>query len=233
MIYQQVKGELVLAQVISDYNIDSSDWIAKSPKWIQDCLSDLRILSEMELQKETITVIDNKVLLPCEIKSLETVEYNGYEITREEITTNKSTHLTYQLLHDSYIKFPDEVYFTNGDTVTIYWKGYRTSLSTKYNIFMPDVPDNQDVINACAVYILLKYLHHGYTHSVFNLRESSPYTNPAVMYAGFDGKSGLKLIARNSAKTLDKAEMDYISARASTLNENPISRTKLKFKRNV
>lgn len=234
MIYRMINGEQAIANTIADYNIDNADWIAKCPKWINDCLDDLKIISDFETFVEDIQIIDNKVLLPCAIKSLKAVQVNDIEFTVEDtITGRNSDEYTYTILNNSYILFNTNLIFTNGSKATIYYKMFPLKLSSLYNIYIPSIPDNQDVMNAISMFILTKYLQNGYTHKVFNLNNNNPYTNPALAYNGADGFSGLKLKARNSVKKMDRNTMLTVEYRQAMLNNDITQARNTKFGRNV
>jgi len=230
MIYRLINGEQVLAKVISNFNLDNSDWIAKSPQWMLDGLSDMRITGNTETYHKTVEIVDRKAKLPCDIKSLVNVEYQGMPMDREDIVTGiKTDTLTYQLLHNDYILLNQE-YFYPHETVTFYFKSLPMTLSPTYNIYLPEVPDNFDVIQALTYYILMQYLMHGYTHKIFNINNNNPFTNPALKYYGADEKSGLRLVARNSINSLDKNAMENVQDRAASLNTNPSARRNRTFK---
>lgn len=233
MIYRLVNGEAVIAQVISDFNIDNSDWIIKSPKWILDCMEDIRVVSHLEPQTINKEIVNNKVELPCHIKNLKAVIYNDAQIDREDIIDNESDTLTYRLLGNNYIELNTNIYFPNGDKVEIIYQSLPVVKSTLYNVFMPMIPDNFDVINAAANYVLIKYLQQGYSHAVYSLNNNNIYTNPALAYYGPDNKSGLRMVARNSINSLDADTMYNIQNRLHSLNSNYVNTRKFKTKGNV
>ncbi len=231
MIYRLINGEQVIAKVISNFNLDNSDWIAKSPQWILDGLSDIRITSHLEVQSKEVEIVDRKITLPCDIKSLVNIEYNGDRVIREDIVTGEdSEDLTYQLLHNNDVLF-NSTYFYNGDVATIYFKSLPMTISPIYNIYIPSVPDNFDVIEALTYYVLMKYLLHGYKHKLFNLESNNLITNPSLRFYGPDMKSGLRLVARNSINSPDKDAQSNIQDRAAMLNENPVGRRNRQFKK--
>ena len=120
MIYRLINGEQVIAKVISNFNLDNSDWIAKSPQWILDGLSDIRVTSNLETQSREVEIVDRKITLPCDIKSLVNIEYNGERVIREEIVTGEDkVSLTYQLLHNNDVLFNTK-FFNRGDTAKVY-----------------------------------------------------------------------------------------------------------------
>jgi len=229
MIYRLINGEQVLAKVISMFNLDTSDWIAKSSQWMLDGLSDIRIAANLEIQHKEVLIVDRKAKLPCDIKTLLNVEYKGEYLDRADIVTGEDINNTYQLLHNNYIML-NNIHFYPHETVTFYFKGLPITLSPTYNIYLPEVPDNFDVIQALSYYILIQYLMHGYTHNVFSLNSNNPFTNPALKYWGADEKSGLRLVARNSVNTPDKNAMENIQDRAASLNTNRIARRHKTFK---
>lgn len=230
MIYRLINGEQVLAKVITMFNIDNSDWIAKSSQWLLDGLSDMRITANTETYSRTVEIVDRKAKLPCDIKSLVDVEYNNERITRENITTGiKDDVLTYQLLHNNYILLNQD-YFYPDESVTFYFKSLPITLSKLYNVYLPEVPDNFDVIQALAYYVLTQYLMHGYKHTIFDLNSNNSFTNPAIIYYGLDRKSGLRLVARNSINSLDAHAMENLQDRAASLNTNPEARRIRTFK---
>lgn len=230
MIYRLINGEQVLAKVITTFNIDNSDWIAKAPQWILDGLSDMRVTSQTEIYSKTVDIVDRKAKLPCDIKSLVSVSYKGDQLSKETITTGiKNDILTYQLLHNNYILLNQEHFYPH-ETVTFYFKSLPMTLSPLYNIYISSVPDNHDVITALTYYVLMQYLMYGYSHKIFSLNDNSQFTNPALIYYGADRMSGLRLVARNSINSLDADGMANLQDRAASLNTNRAARRNRTFK---
>lgn len=224
MIYRLINGDSVIGSVISKFNIDNSDWIAKSPQWILDCLDDIRIVSDLETHESELTIVDNKILLPCDIKSLKGVVYNDTRVYAEDSLDGKTDGVTYKLLNNNYLLFNRNYTFDNGETALLYWKGFPISDTSIYNIPFPMIPDNSDLVEAISYYILMLYLQHGYKHPVFDLNSNNMFTNPALKYYGADNKSGLRLVARNSVKTLNADERYNLNQRLSMLNSNEASK---------
>jgi hypothetical protein len=234
MVYKEVNGEQVLARTISTFNIDNSDWIAKSPKWIDECLKDLKLISELEIRYEDCTIVDNKFLLPCDSDSVQAIEYNEtYVDLTDTITGKNSDYLSMQFVNNNYGLLNLNLTFDEGETVRVYYKGVNLKASKLYNILIPNVPDNDDVFEAMSYFILIRYLQNGYTHPIYNLNSNSHVTNPFLLYYGYDNITGLRIRARNSAKKLNKLQMNNIIARQRSLNENHSKYVAYKFRKDV
>jgi hypothetical protein len=71
MSYRVVNSKICLATVYDRFNIDYSDWEGRSPAWIENALSDMKIHRNYENVELTKEVIDHKIELPCDIKLLD------------------------------------------------------------------------------------------------------------------------------------------------------------------
>jgi hypothetical protein len=221
-----ISGSNVIANVQDTFNIDGSDWIQRAANWINKALADIGVTSELPIQVKEVQAEEYKVELPCDIKSLEAVEVDGYRIyrTRSIISPHEDNKyadyhiVTYKVLGDNYIEFETGNEYFRDVTVKIHFKSFQYEIFKPYDIKVPLVPDLEIVQDAIAAYIMIKILGRGYKHPVFSLNNNNPATNPYLMYYGVTGKSGLRKKARLKIKGMDKDERERVSVSARSFN---------------
>jgi hypothetical protein len=226
MIYRLISASNVIANVQDSFNINDSDWIGRAANWINHCLSDLGVKSELKVLSKTIKAIDYRIELPCEIKSLEAVEINNIRVVSSNQIANTNiednrypyNEITYVVQGDNYIQLETENEVYKDIDVVIHYKSFPLELFKPFGIYLPYVPDIDIVQEAIATYIMIKILTRGYSHNVFNLNSQSPATNPYLAYYGLPGMVGLRKKARLAIKRMDKDAYEQASASIRSLN---------------
>ena len=226
MIYRLISASNVIANVQDSFNVNDSDWIGRAANWINHCLSDLGVKSELETLHKTIEAIDYRIELPCDIKSLEAVEINNRRIlssnqiatTRTEDYRQSYNEITYVVQGDNYIQLETENELYRDIDVTIHFKSFPLELFKPFGIYLPYVPDIDIVQDAIATYIMVKILTRGYSHNVLNLNSQNPATNPYIAYYGLPGLVGLRKKARLAIKRMDKDAYERASASIRSFN---------------
>lgn len=198
MIYNYTSLSYLQARVVNNFGIEFSDWKLRSAEWVGEGLGLMNIYPELESVYEDVTVSEHLALIPCNLKVLEAVFYNGSRLTRSTAITNRDNDLieeqaydtdSYDLTAGGYIRTT----FESGQ-VTFYFRRIPVD-----NEGYPKVPDDEKVIEALSWFILLRMLGRGYKHSVFNDYEKLEFKvmgqrNPTSLFAQ----------ARNSASDPDE-----------------------------
>jgi hypothetical protein len=219
MLYKTKSGKEVISRTIDKFNIDYSDWIPRSPLWIQDGLSDMDIVLGYEHATETLTVTNYVVMLPCDLKMLDYISYEGSAL--RNITINKlqypdqtdeaeGSRYVYVLDRQGYAKFG----FTDEDVV-INYRRLPVDYDEDYKSWFPRVPDNDMVMEALCWYILKRMMERGHKHPVFSIDTNNSYTNIQRKY------DYAKAVAKNRISIPDPAERDEISKLMRSFIQNP------------
>lgn len=202
-VYNFISGAQVIGKIDHDLTLDNSDWIAKAPLWIIDCICDLGITLAYEDVRAEVEIIDYQCAIPLNIKLLETITVNNIPLTPHKALNQKFTtdtalinHATkYSVLNNTYITFGVET-----GTAIFYYKIPAVEVVDEYGIVMPKVVDEYYTLEAIKWFIMVKLLQNGYIHPVFNLTQNNPFTNAGMLY------NEMKKKARNSLGTMDQAE---------------------------
>lgn len=219
MVYNWIDGSVVLADVMDRFNIETTDWYNRVGYWIENGLADLKLLPTAQQQCNIVNAKDYMVELPTTNKSLIAVEVMGYRIpnsTQIKKKEHRSSSLSYTLLHNGYIRLEtDDPKFSDVE-VKIYYKGYKREFNKTIHSTIPLVPDKSIVIEALSFYVLKHILGRGYEHPVYSLSGRDPYLNVNIIYAGHDGRGGLRKRAMIEAKTMNLETREKLSARINT-----------------
>ena len=83
-----------------------------------------------------------------------------------------------------YIIVDDRQIELNFDTdfISIQSNEVKTKYSSTYNSELPIIPNNGTLIEAIVSWCMYKMLCRGYKHTVLNLRDNSPATNPYIAW---------------------------------------------------
>lgn len=219
MIYRTKHGKEVIARVIDTFDIEYSDWIARSPLWLQDGLSDLNIVIGYENATEDFTITDYTIQLPCDLKLLDYIVYDGNALRcvnfnllqfPAQVEASDGNRYVYALDRQGNAKFG----FDDED-VTVNYRRLPVDYDNVYKSYFPRVPDDDKVMHALTYYLLLRMMQRGYKHKVYSLESNSPATNIYMLYQQ-EAKR-----ARNSVSDFDPAERDEISKLMRSLLVSP------------
>lgn len=171
-IYKQVSSSLIISRMYDNFAIDYSDWEQRAIEWIGEALSYMNVTAGLLPVYEDRTVSQYRFTLPCPLKALDAIMYNGYRLERDiaingtdSNTINDRYHPTesYSLTRNNQVSTT----FEEG-TVTVYYR----KLAVDCNSY-PMIPDNEKVINACCWYILRNILARGHVHPVFTWKDAN------------------------------------------------------------
>ena len=198
MIYKYISSKNIISKVKRDFNLDYTDWIYLSPEWIGECISQLEIKIALTMAMSEITVSNYRCNIPCDLEVLLGIEYNGYRLNRNNYISrlNKDVDDTSDIIYDSLYEDNEiirnrfrgttlsniESYsvvgnnvldftFEEGDII-IYYKTLPLELDSTFNIYLPLVPDNANLIECISWYIISKILGRGYLHPVFTYKDA-------------------------------------------------------------
>lgn len=218
MIYNTVNSRQVVARIQNNYTINSADWINSCPLWINSCMADMKAFPQMQ-QIDTVVEVSNHIAkLPCHIKALDGIAYNGYilpcmnrQIGRHQDMVSEypiHTYHAYELRGDNYVTTT----FEEGE-ITFYHKALSVEQDPNTGVWFPLIPDQDEVFIAMEHYILIRIMQKGYKVMMFNLESLSPAINPFWAYYGSRERQvpSSRKKATNSMINLDRDTMKYIA----------------------
>ena len=212
MGYRSISGKQIVARMFINHNIDYNTWESYTPEWIAMCLADLKMYGELKNVSKTIEVYNYRFQLPCDIKLLNSIEYEGFRLPRlDENNTHSKTQMEakYHLYSGYMLEKNKDRWVTTTfeeDEVIVHYKAFEVEYDEQTGIYWPYVPDVEQIKAAIESFILTKMLQKGYIHPVYNLRDGNPYTNPALKYDKVDRKK-----AMNSIILSDEDEREEVS----------------------
>lgn len=213
MVTTYISGKELIGRIDNELSIDTTDWIAKAPLWIADCLAELDILPSLEPVKVNVTITNYQCIVPINLKLLDRVVVNNIPL-KPHVAANVHTaedaaainHATrYSIRSDNTTLNTIMEFGVETGTATFYYHIPAVEPIDDYKIVMPKVPNDIFVINAVKWFIMVKLLQRGYVHPIFNLKENNPFTNPGIAW------NNAKFEARNSVSTMDQNERRVIS----------------------
>ena len=203
--------ERLIAKIDNDFNISESDWIPRVAAWVIDALSQMKVLP-MEKKRRTLEVNNRVAIFPCVLNGFDLKVYDsgGREISPVKENgcskpcnaTNKSDSNVAIFVDDhkgvdfmkvaSVTNISNRTFVFNGnnqiylnfDTDEIQVESYEvvTYYSDYFDTDIPYIYDNGLLLEALAWYCLFKYLSRGSTHPVYDLKSTSPVTNPYIQW---------------------------------------------------
>jgi hypothetical protein len=208
--YKYISGKELIGRVSDSFTLDNSQWIFSAPLWIADGIAQLKIPCTLEYTATQATVSAYKCELPCNLKLLIAVEYNGKRLKRLGAFNNMSTNTmatrgysdsdSYEIVGNNWITTT----FEEGDIV-FHYRIPPVEYDKFNDIIIPKVPDDAYVIEALQWFIILKLLYKGFKHPVFSLDGNNEFTNPGIQW------EKNKKRARNSVNIIDADERENIS----------------------
>ena len=200
MVHNLVSIEVVIHRVYNDLNVEYADWTGRAVEWCYNALRSMNLYTTLVPCTQTVTITDYRGVLPCDIRILEAIEYNGYRLAphhqigkyyRPNTALGVHPTETYEITINQNISTT----FKTGE-VLVHYKKLPTEYSHLLQIDVPLIPDNEEVIDALKWYCFKMIISRGYKHSVFNYR----YAN--------DEWNRLRLKARHSVSRLDSNERE-------------------------
>lgn len=208
--YKYIKGKELLGRVAVDFTIDTSQWIHSAPLWIADALAQLKIINTFQYATKEVDVVGHRCELPCNLKLLIAVEYDGRRLRRLGVFNNMSADSLldrgysveegYELVGDNWITTT----FEEG-TIIYHYRVPAADYDKVNDVLIPKIPDDPYVIEALKWYIILHLLYKGFKHPVFDLNSNNEFTNPGLQW------EKNKKRARNSVNIIDADEREQIS----------------------
>lgn len=203
MINDSVNGKLIIASIYDEFNIISRDWESRSPRWILDALKGLNISLEYGYKTETVKIENYKFKLPCRSELVRGIFVNGKPLN---LTRTIGHLLTYDQLELKNIQ--DKRFYTisekritteieSGEAIVVY-ASIPLDWDETTNMYIPRVPDIQEVIENVKWYILKIILARGYKHPVYSLTTNNPLNNPHLRWE--QTKRPARLAARRMTK---------------------------------
>lgn len=225
----QVPLQRLVGKIDNDFNISESDWIPRVAAWTIDALSQMKILP-MERKRRTLEVSNKIAQFPCELNATELKVYdkNGCEIQHlnssnscgcgqtssqhsQEIAIFNDTDRTGVnfMKVGTVVRGNNKNFVLNGnqielnyDTDSIDVETYEvaTYYDDYYDCEVPYIYENGLLLEALAWYCLFKYLSRGSKHQVYDLKSTSPVTNPYIQW------NNIKTKAANSVRKAISSE---------------------------
>lgn len=167
MVYKFEYGEVAISRVFDEFNVNTQDWVARSPYWIARALDTLPIVTVLEPREEFIKISNNVGTLPCSLKSLRAIIYDGATVDRKGyINPGDSSEPYYTINNNNTITF----YISNCQ-VLVKYKGIPVRYNDKYQMEVPKIPDVEEAIDYVQWFIFEKILTRGYKHHLFSYKD--------------------------------------------------------------
>lgn len=214
MTYKLISSKVVIGRVFDRFNINYSGFLPRVPNWVNSAIKQLESFPELVPDNNEGTVADYKCALPDDLAVLDGISYLGQLLPRIPRINEYDATKMGNLYHKNYnYQFDKKGYiitsFEEG-TVTFYYQKYLAELDTVTKLYFPLIPDNEVLLDALDHYIIYRCLQRNHKVIGYNLRDNSPYTNPALYW-------DTKLPAvRNSISSFDLEERHAISSQIRT-----------------
>lgn len=198
MIYKSVSASSVLLKIVQDFGLGSNNWKDSGIEWIGEALEQIGNCSGMTYYFTTLKVKNHTAIIPCNIYELHMVEYNNAPLRmnngKRKLNFNpltningvESTIFTYVDLENGTTKelttitattFLEQEYydlvpnmiktsFSEGE-INIYGIGFEIGEDG-----LPTVPDTFYHKEACAFFILYKWLGRGNKHNTWDVKSA-------------------------------------------------------------
>lgn len=171
MEYKLISSNAIIAKVYRDFKPSNSAWIVDAFEWIGEALDIMKCYPGFEEIHDEFEVIDHRVKLPCDIKSLRVILYKGARLQRNGNTNGTIPHNIAHLpiCHDeSYGLNPNyiETTFKEG-CIIIYYKRIPVDCDG-----FPMIPESTKVTQALSWYIMRGMLLRGFKHQVISFGDA-------------------------------------------------------------
>lgn len=170
MVYKVTSSDRVIARVFRDFKPNNSAWVKDAIEWIGEGLEIIGSYAQYERKPICVKIIDYKGKLPCELESIEGVEYDGHRLPYSSATNsvanccaNLPVHSTeYCSFNPNYI----QTSFPTGEVII-----YAQVLPTDNKGF-PMIPDDALTIIALSWKVMAALCLRGLTHPVINFEKA-------------------------------------------------------------
>lgn len=230
MILQWINPSEVVSSVFDEYNIKSTDFIQRTPNWIDKVLQELNINKNYKPHIIKGAFSSYRFYIGDYVKKIDEVYINDHlakynnefiventtlESNRElYITGDQDSNIAYSLIDGKptiveqkqanvyYYYIENQFLHTNIEcgNIKMYAHSRLCVLDDVTGLYFPLIPDEVHTKNAIQCFILKTIIMRGYVHPLLNLRENNPFVNPAIKY-----KTELDL-ARVAINSMNKAE---------------------------
>lgn len=220
MIYNLKNSRSVIYKVDDTFNIEGEEWQSRAPEWIVNAMLEIKPVMALIETKQTIVVSNYKFKLPCELKVLGSIEYEGVRLERK--TRYTMTGKEADRMIGFYSLTPNGWGYVDGieeGNIEIIYKHYPYIFDTEINRQIPLIPDNEVVETALMWYITRQLMYRGYKHPVLTFASNSKDINPAIAWTWWkeeakrainrlddDGK--MQLVIKNNS-LIDFSYLDY------------------------
>jgi len=209
---QYISGKELIGRIDHDLSFDNTDWIAKAPLWIADCISLMDLTPALQPVYVDVAISNYQCNVPLNMKVLDNVVVNNIPLIPHKannakyhddaISINNATRYATRLDEATMITIME--FGVETGTARFYYHIPAVEVVDEYNVVMPKVIDDNFVFECVKYFILMRMLQRGYVHPVFTLKENNPFTNAGLLWKEYEAK------ARNHVSTLDQAELKVL-----------------------
>lgn len=218
MIHSFVSSSIVVGEVYDNYNIQSSTWEGKAPMWIYHALGKIGI-NRFTVDRDPILIdfTENRFQIPYDATLIKKLHF--FEDEPDEKDYDKS-------IIPGEIKIPfsqrglwihtlelEEGY------VLVKYKSLPAENNTILKQTFPLIPNDEILLEALRVYLLMQILMTGYVHPIYNLSVNNPWTNPQFMF------KDLVKLAKISVGRMDPLDRHKVSKQINTFISAQLSTT--------
>lgn len=224
MIYNRISSKYFVASVTDRFNIKDFDFEPRVPFWVGRALQRIKVYNLLEPKKLKTDIIDYKVKLPCHLKLVERIVYDGQPLYSNQIINrvnvndieNLNSTLKNVIGQTKSVEFDGNGYaifsFEEGE-IEIYYLGMPVEYDERTNTYFPEIPDNEQLKDCIEWFILMSMLMRGYIHPIYSLSDRSVANingtivsnNPMIMF------EATKKAARNSVQSMSPVEREMVS----------------------
>lgn len=198
MVYKSVSSLAVILKVVQDFGLPSNNWQDSGIEWIGEALERIGNCSGMQPYYQEVHVKNHTAIIPCNMYELHLVEFLGRPLRMNNgkrklnfnplsvINPEQQAIFTYVDLDNGKIKEQKTITATNfleEEYYDIFPNVIKTSFECgKIKIYgigfeldefgYPTVPDTIFHKEACAFYILYKWLGRGNQHNTWDVKSA-------------------------------------------------------------
>jgi len=204
---QYISGRELIARIEFDISFDNTDWIAKAPLWIADCLALMDIAPALQPVYVDVAIVDNQCIAPLNIKILDGITIDNIPLT-PHTAYNGGKDLNHALRYATKVDTDTATtvveFGVETGTARFYYHIPAVEPIDDYNVIMPKVIDDIFVFETVKWFIVMKMLQRGYVHSIYTLKDNNPFTNVGLLWKEYEAK------ARNHVSTMNQAELKVL-----------------------
>jgi len=223
MTYKQISSKVCIGRVFDRFNIDYQGFIPRVPNWIHSAMNEMKVYTSMVAVTKDLEVIDYKCAIPDETKILDAVMYEGWRLPRIDVINESDADIMEETWHP-YAKYQLD---NNGYIITTFEAGdirmfirrLPVTFDTVTNLWFPDIPENEDLLNALDWFILKRLLERGHKVNNYTLNTNNVSMNPELQWEKH------RFIATNSLAAFDSDDREQISEMIRTFLYNQYAST--------